>query len=92
MYMAICTLSSPSDEFVLIDNSYIVFEGPNYSAADEETGKIEGTAHTSLHEFALIVLRSFASPVPGEDAHADVKEYRDLFRSVALDGGEIFAG
>jgi hypothetical protein len=91
MYMAICTPSDPSDEFILTDNSYNVFEGPNFFAADEETGKVEGTAYTPLHEFApvsprlMIVLRSFIFPVPEEDAHADVKEERDFFRSMVLD-------
>ena len=91
MYMAICTPSNPSDEFILTDNSYNVFEGPNYFAADEETGKVGGTANTPLHEFApispklMIVLRSFVFPVPEEDAHADVKEDRDFFRSMVLD-------
>jgi hypothetical protein len=35
MYMAVCTPSDPSDEFILTDDSYNVFEGPNYFAADE---------------------------------------------------------
>jgi Protein of unknown function (DUF4238) len=90
MYMAICTPSEPSDEFILTDNSYNVFEGPNCFAADEETGKVEGTYYAPLHEFApvspklMIVLRSFAIPVPEEDANEDVKLERDSFRSEAL--------
>ena len=90
-YMAICTPSDPNDEFILTDNSYNVFEGPNYSAADERTGKIEGTAHTPLHEFApispklMIVLRSYVFTVAEEDANADAKLDRDFFRSTVLD-------
>ncbi len=90
MYMAICTPSDPSDDFILTDNSYNIFEGPNYFATDEKTGKVEGTDYTPLHEFApispklMIVLRSFAFPVPEEDAHPHVKESRDSFRSMVL--------
>jgi hypothetical protein len=91
MYMAICTPSDPNDEFILTDNSYNIFEGPNYSAADERTGKIEGTAYTPLHEFApispklIIVLRSFVFPVAEEDANAVVKLDRDFFRFTVWD-------
>jgi hypothetical protein len=91
MYMAICTPSDPYDEFILTDNSYNVFEGPNYFAADEGTGKVEGTAYTPIHEFAptspklMIVLRSYLMPVPEEDANAHVKMDRDHFRSMVLD-------
>jgi hypothetical protein len=33
----------------------------------------------------MIVFRSLISPVPEEDAHEDVRELRDLYRSLALD-------
>jgi hypothetical protein len=91
MYMAVCTPSDPSDEFILTDNSYNVFEGPNCFAADEGTGKVEGTAYTPLHEFApispklIIVLRSFVIPEGVEDANANVKLERDFYRSITLD-------
>jgi hypothetical protein len=91
MYMAICTPSDPSDEFILTDNSYNIFEGPNDFATDEGTGKVEGTAYTPLHEFApvspklMIVLRSFIIPVAEEDANADMKLERDSYRSLVLD-------
>jgi hypothetical protein len=91
IYMAICTPSKPDDEFILTDNSYNVFEGPNCFAADEHTGKVEAGAYTPLHEFApispklMIVLRSYIFPVAEEDANAHVKEHRDHFRRMALD-------
>ena len=90
MFMAICTPSDPTDDFILTDNSYNVFEGPNCFAADEGTGKIEGTFYTPLHEFApvspklMVVLRSSIIPVPEEDAHENVKLERDFLRSVVL--------
>lgn len=90
MYMAICTPSNPSDEFILTDNSYNVFEGPNCFVTDKNTGKVEGSAYTPLHEFApvsaklMIILRSFVLPVPEEDAIPERKEERDMFRFMAL--------
>lgn len=89
-YMAICTPTNPSDDFILADNSYNIFEGPDYSATNEKTGKIEGISHTPLHEFApispklIIILRSFVFPVPEEDANVRVKESRNSFRSTGL--------
>jgi hypothetical protein len=91
MYMAICTPSNPSDEFILTDNSYNVFEGPNCFVTDKTTGKVEGGSHTPLHEFApispklMIILRSCVLPVPEEDANPEIKEERDLWHSMALD-------
>jgi hypothetical protein len=91
MYMAICTPPNPSDEFILTDNSYNIFEGPNYFAANEGIREIQGTAYTPLHEFApispklMIVLRSFVIPVAKEDSNADVQLERELCRSLTLD-------
>jgi len=91
MYMAICTPSNPGDEFILTDNSYNIFEGPNCFALDKDTGKVEGTAYTPLHEFApispklMIVLRSLVLPVLEEDTNPDVKTQRDFFHSMVLD-------
>lgn len=90
MYMAICTPSNPSDEFILTDNSYNVFEGPNCFVTDKTTGKVEGGSHTPFHEFApispklMIILRSCVLPVPEEDANLEIKEERDLWNSMAL--------
>jgi hypothetical protein len=91
MYMAVCTPSDPNDKFILTDDSYNVFEGPNYFAADEGTGKIQGTAYATLHEFApispklMIVLRSFVIQVAEENSNADVQLERELCRSLTLD-------
>jgi hypothetical protein len=91
MYMAICTPSDHADEFILTDNSYNIFEGPNCFVTDKETGRIEPATHTPLHEFApispklMIILRSFVIPVPEEDANPDVKANRDFVRAQVLD-------
>lgn len=87
-YMTICTPSNPSDEFILTDNSYNVFEGPSSFVTDENTGTIREEAYIPLHEFGpislklMIVLRSNMFPDPEEDAHPDVKKERDFFRHV----------
>lgn len=89
-YMAICTPSNPSDEFIVTDNCYNVFEGPNCFVTDKTTGKVEGGSHTSLHEFApispklMVILRSCVLPVPEEDANPTIKEERDFYHSIAL--------
>ncbi|KAK7408402.1 hypothetical protein QQX98_009442 [Neonectria punicea] len=90
-YMAICTPSGAKDEFILTDNSYNIFEGPNAFVTDEATGKVEGAAHAPLHEFApispnlMIVLRSCIIPVPEEDADANIKQLRNKWRSAVFD-------
>jgi len=90
-YMAICTPSNPRDEFILTDNSYNVFEGPNSFVTDKYTGKVEGRAHAPLHEFApispklMIVLRSCVLPVPEEDTNPEIKEERAFMHYMALD-------
>lgn len=90
MYMAICTPSNPADEFILTDNCYNIFEGPNCFATDKKTGRIEPAAHAPLHEFApispklMIILRILVLPVPEEDADPDAKAQRDLIRAQTL--------
>jgi hypothetical protein len=39
IYMAICTPSNPSDEFILTSNCYNVLEGPNCFVTDKTTGR-----------------------------------------------------
>ncbi|KAK3940284.1 hypothetical protein QBC46DRAFT_385771 [Diplogelasinospora grovesii] len=85
-YMAICTPANPQDEFILTDNSYGVFEGPNHFAKDGQAAKTEGSVHTPLHYFApvspklMIVLRCSMLPLPSEDANPEVKARRETMR------------
>lgn len=96
MYMAICTPSGPNDEFILTDNSYNIFEGPNSFVTDKTSGKLEGAAHTPLHEFApispklMIVLRSCLLPVAEEDTNPAMKEKRDFWNSLSI--GDVYKG
>ncbi|KAI0433530.1 hypothetical protein F5Y09DRAFT_298681 [Xylaria sp. FL1042] len=91
MYMAICTPSEPEAEFILTDNSYNVFEGPNTFVQNPATGEIMDSGWTSFHEFApltpklMIILRSFLLPVPEEDSYPRIKATRDAQRKMAVD-------
>ncbi|KXX73350.1 hypothetical protein MMYC01_209588 [Madurella mycetomatis] len=90
-YMAICTPSNPDDEFILIDNSYNIFEGPNHFVQDIDTGVIGEACYTPLHEFAplsprlMIVCRSLVFPNALEDANEAVKQEREFHRFLAID-------
>ncbi|KAJ4329060.1 hypothetical protein N0V84_000411 [Fusarium piperis] len=90
-YMAICTPSNPDEEFILSDNSYNVFEGPNTFVEDEDSGKRTGSFHAGFHEFApisprlMLVLRSYTLPVPEEDNIQGVRETRDGMRKLCFD-------
>ncbi|KAK4152137.1 hypothetical protein C8A00DRAFT_44735 [Chaetomidium leptoderma] len=90
-YMAICTPSDVKDEFILTDNSYNIFEGPNHFVQDVHTGEVGAGSYTPLHEFApispklMIVLRCSVLPNPLEDANKDVKAARAANRFLALD-------
>ncbi|CAH0027836.1 unnamed protein product [Clonostachys rhizophaga] len=81
-YMALCTPVDPQDEFVLTDNCYNMFEGPNTFIKDENTGEEHGSYHGSFHEFAtisprlVVVLRSLALPDHREDMDPEVKKWR----------------
>lgn len=91
MYMAICTPSNPDDEFILTDNSYNVFEGPNHFAQDVQTGEVHGVADVNFHEFApvsprlMIVLRHCILPVPEEDSNSEIREFRETMRYTSVD-------
>ncbi len=54
MFMAICTPSDPRDEFIVTDNCYHIFEGPNHVQLRPEAAKTDDGAWTSFHEFAPI--------------------------------------
>ncbi|KAK4238550.1 hypothetical protein C8A03DRAFT_14987 [Achaetomium macrosporum] len=90
-YMAICTPSDAKDEFILTDNSYNIFEGPNHFVKDANSGELGGSAYTPLHEFApvspklMIILRSSVLPNALEDVDPEVKAFRAWQRSLAID-------
>ncbi|KAL7905656.1 hypothetical protein GGI35DRAFT_460153 [Trichoderma velutinum] len=80
-YMAICTPSELTNEFILTDSCYNVFEGPNTFTTDA-TGQVTGGYHSGFHQFApisprlIIVLRCFALPNPEEDYDWKVRQAR----------------
>ncbi|CAI6094879.1 unnamed protein product [Clonostachys chloroleuca] len=81
-YMALCTPNDPHDEFVLTENCYNIFEGPNTFMKDESTGEEHGAYHASFHEFAtisprlVVVLRSCFLPNFREDSNPKIKKWR----------------
>ena len=89
MYMSIVTPADPGAEFILTDNSYNIFEGPNMVDVDPFTGQATETEWASLHEFAplspklMIVLRSFLLPVPEEDSDPAKRMWREEQRKTA---------
>ncbi|KAK4066127.1 uncharacterized protein Triagg1_8195 [Trichoderma aggressivum f. europaeum] len=91
MFMAICTPSKAQDEFILTDNCYHVFEGPNQCMVNPETGELQDGAWTNFHEFApvspklMIVLRSFLLPSPEEDSLPGVKAEKDMLWSLVVE-------
>ncbi|KAI1756377.1 hypothetical protein F4782DRAFT_538078 [Xylaria castorea] len=91
MYMAICTPSEPGAEFILADNSYNVFEGPNTFVENPVTGKFQDSGWTSFHEFAplspklMIILRSNLLPIPEEDINPGIRAWREDLRKEAVD-------
>lgn len=90
-YLTICTPANPDEEFILSDNSYNIFEGPNMFMEDVDTGEQACSGHASFHEFAplsprlIFVLRSIYLPVPEEDKIQSLREWRELMRKEVYD-------
>ncbi|KAJ4300102.1 hypothetical protein N0V88_002771 [Collariella sp. IMI 366227] len=90
-YLAICTPENLDDEFILTDNCYGIFEGPNCFLKDSNTDEIGGACFTPLHKFApispklMIVLRSNLLPNPLEDEEESIKKMRAFHRFLCLD-------
>ena len=89
-YMCICTPANPDDEFLLTDNSYNVFEGPNTFIRNKQTGKVQQSLFAPLHMFApvspklMIVLRNALLPNPLEDADEEIRREREMERRIDL--------
>jgi len=84
-FLAFCTPSDPSDEFIVTENCYNIHEGPNSLTLNPATGKYEVTSWTSYHEFSpitpklMLILRSSMLPNEEEDANENVKNQRRKF-------------
>lgn len=85
-YMAICTPSASDAEFFISDNCYEIVEAPQHILVDSDFNNSTYSQGLSLHEFApisprlLIVLRSFLFSCSEEDADAQVKAHREMWR------------
>ena len=89
MYLALCTPSSPGDEFLLTENAYSIHEGPVSLFVDPVTIEARQGSYTEFHILAVIspklmmVLRSFALPVPEEDADEEISMWRkNIFEQI----------
>ena len=94
-FMAFCTVSDMTDEFVLSQNAYGVHEGPMDIHLDPKSGKLVEGTYTEHHTFAplspklLVVFRSFWLPSGADegDTH-EQKLYYDMFKDVHFNPGE----
>lgn len=83
MYLALCTPSSPDDEFLLTENAYGIHEGPISCFVDPISKKMTQGSYTEFHFLApvspklIMVLRSFLLPVPEEDSDEEVRAWRE---------------
>lgn len=83
MYLALCTPSDTEMEFILTENFYNVFEGPQTTVVNPLDGEKRCVVWTNYHESALIsprllmVLRSFVLPNPEEDMNENIKKWRE---------------
>ena len=84
-YMAFCKPQSVDDEFVLTDNVFGIFEGPNSLAMNPVTSELDRGIWTEWHNFApvssslLIILRSIY--LPG-DVHGAVVDSKKIYRNL----------
>ena len=83
MYLALCTPSDKNDEFLLTENAYSIFEGPQTMSMNADTHQRECQAYTEFHCFSpispkiLMVLRSVMLPIPEEDASEAIRTNRE---------------
>lgn len=91
MYLALCTPSNQNDEFLLTENAYSIFEGPQSMAINADTNQAECLAYTEFHCFApispklIMILRSFMLPIPEEDANEAIRTSREWwFKQTAI--------
>jgi hypothetical protein len=87
MYLALCTPSDTDREFILTENCYNVFEGPQTVVIDPISGERKFMAWMNFHEFSpispklVMVLRSVVLPNPEEDKNESIKKWREnLFK------------
>jgi hypothetical protein len=87
-YMTFCTPTEKDAEFILTDQCYNVFEGPNNETFCAKTGKYLGNTCLYYHEFGpvspqlIIVLRSSTLPEALEDTSPKLKENRQKIHNV----------
>ncbi|OBT57544.1 hypothetical protein VE04_02968 [Pseudogymnoascus sp. 24MN13] len=90
-YITFCTPAEMSDEFILTDQCYNLFEGPTHNSFCAKTGDYIGDTYLCFHEFGpvsprlMIILRSNILPEALEDKDSKVRKARQrmLFAAAA---------
>ncbi|KAF2797003.1 hypothetical protein K505DRAFT_372805 [Melanomma pulvis-pyrius CBS 109.77] len=90
MYLALCTPSNPSEEFILTENAFSIYEGPTSCSVNPKTGERTVTAYTEFHVLGIIspslmmILRSNLLPEPREDRNEEVRMQRAMWLEVHM--------
>lgn len=85
--MAFCTPTEEHDEFILTDQCYNVFEGPNNETFSAKEGEYLGNAFLCYHEFGpvsprlIIVLRSCVLPEVVGDMNPNIQKARQTMHN-----------
>jgi hypothetical protein len=88
-YIAFCTPHEKHDEFILTDQCYNIFEGPNNETFCARTGEYLGNTYLCYHEFGpvsprlIIVLRSCLLPETLQDMQPNVKKARRMMQNAS---------
>lgn len=82
MYLAFVTPSDESEEFILTENAFSIYEGPTSFSVDRRTGEKILSTYTEFHilnvispKFAM-VLRSYLLPESFEDKNEHIRKQR----------------
>ena len=94
-FMAFCTVSDTSDEFVLSENAYGVHEGPMDMYQDPKSGRMVEHLYTEHHNFAplspklLVVFRSYWLPSGVDERDTEEQESAyEMYRKMHLNPDE----
>ena len=82
MYLVLCTPSDPSEEFIVTENAFSIFEGPISFSKDPVTGETVMGANTECHDLGVIspnlmmLLRSRFLPEAIDENNEDLRKPR----------------
>jgi hypothetical protein len=88
MHLAFVTPADDSEEFILTDNAFSIFEGPVSFTVDRFTGKETLKAHSEFHLLNVIspqlamILRENHMPEPLEDMDVEIRNMKKTMLAV----------